>query len=199
MTAMVYGIFTDGSYKRSSNNLSDEDGFAVVIPTNESELVYYVHGSYRSGVLSSSSKCELFAILVAMVCLVSMSKRGYISRGDEFVIYTDSDYCFNSLTTYTQSWESNGWRKTDGTSILNQDLIRTILNQNSLLARIDVKCHMNKVAAHGSDKRPRVSAFNKIADTLAARRSETVVSNMTLMEDAVEESRRLIDAYNNTT
>ena len=44
----------------------------------------------------------------------------------KIIIYTDSMYVINSITSWADKWKENKWRKSDGEIILNKKLIKKL-------------------------------------------------------------------------
>ena len=44
----------------------------------------------------------------------------------DLYVYTDSDYSKNCLTKWVSGWIKRGWKTTEGTPVLNRDLIEDI-------------------------------------------------------------------------
>lgn len=68
------------------------------------------------------------------------------------IIYTDSMYIVNSMTTWAKNWEKNSWKKSNGMIILNKELIMKLyyytINMN--VKYIHVKAH-TKAPAEDSE------------------------------------------------
>jgi ribonuclease HI len=79
------------------------------------------------------------------------------------VIYTDSQLCVNTFTSWAKTWKARGWKRKDG-EIKNLELVREIYEQ--LLVRPELK--LQWIAAHSGYR------WNEYADALATayRRSE---------------------------
>jgi ribonuclease HI len=48
----------------------------------------------------------------------------------EVEVVTDSEYVKNGITKWIEGWKRNGWRKSDKTPVLNQDLWQELDFQN---------------------------------------------------------------------
>jgi hypothetical protein len=53
---------------------------------------------------------------------VILDERGY--HDEDVVIYTDSEYSINCLTTWFPGWVSRGWKTSAGGDVLHRDLIQ---------------------------------------------------------------------------
>ena len=80
-------------------------------------------------------------------------------------IYTDSMYGLNCCKHWRQGWKIRGWKKTDGTTILNQDLVKQLdhlLETNQLVDRVTFY-HVRGHNGHYG---------NEMADQLASRAAQ---------------------------
>ena len=79
----------------------------------------------------------------------------------ELLVFTDSMFLINCLTKWVVGWKRNGFKKADGSPVLNQDLL-VLLDQ--LMRRRKVT--LRHVSAH-TGKKDWASQFNDKADRLA--------------------------------
>ena len=80
----------------------------------------------------------------------------------DLIIYTDSLYSKNCLTTWIANWERNGWKNSKGENVCHQDLIieiDTLLREFNSYTIHHVKAHTG-----GED---RLSKCNAIVDSMA--------------------------------
>lgn len=82
-------------------------------------------------------------------------------RSKELHVYTDSKFIINCATLWLPKWKLNNFKKADGSSVLNQDLLVIIDNylQKRKTKFLHVKAHTNKT--------DWFSKHNDIADKLA--------------------------------
>lgn len=135
-----YVFYTDGS----CNAKTEKGGWGVVFCNEGKEELYY--GGSRE---TTNNQMELMAIIYAMEFSI---KRGYKS----IQIYTDSEYCINSITDYLSKWIKNNMTKSDGAPVKNQELMFLI---NELKKNIRVS--FTWVKAHNGNRR------NELADKLS--------------------------------
>lgn len=90
------------------------------------------------------------------------------ARGKTLVVYTDSMFMVNCVTKWLGKWKENGFRKSDGSPVLNQDLLLQI---DLMMSKRHV--HLVHVRAHtgGSDWKSRQNAK---ADELAQNARTTM-------------------------
>lgn len=96
----MYNIYTDGSYKPSTN----QGGYASII-TKDSEIINVLHAGY---IHTTNNRMELFGVLSALQ---------YFSKPTEINIYSDSSYIVSNIN----NGHLNKWIK-DNDVKLNWDL-----------------------------------------------------------------------------
>ena len=136
---MKYVIYTDGA---CSGNPGPGGWGAVIL--NEEKKDTNISGKENS---TTNNRMELMAPIMAL-------KK--IKKTSQIVIYTDSIYLKNGITTWIKNWEKNGWKSVNKKPVKNKDLWIT-LNNLSKEHVIDWKW----VKAHAGNK------YNEIADKLA--------------------------------
>lgn len=101
-------MYTDGSCLR---NPDGPGGWAAVITDQHTGEVTELHGGHPS---TTNNRMELSAAIAAL---------SFPSHPANIALYTDSQYLKNSFTRHwITSWKKRGWKKADGTPVLNQDL-----------------------------------------------------------------------------
>ena len=136
---MKYVIYTDGACLGNPG----PGGWGAVI-LNEEKNETNMSGKEQS---TTNNRMELMAPIMAL-------KK--IKKDSKIIIYTDSIYLKNGITTWIKNWEKNGWMSANKKPIKNKDLW-VILNKLSKEKVIDWKW----VKAHAGNK------YNEIADKLA--------------------------------
>ena len=136
---MKYVIYTDGACLGNPG----PGGWGAVILT-EKKNDTNISGKERS---TTNNRMELMAPIMAL-------KK--IKKTSQIVIYTDSIYLKNGITTWIKNWEKNGWKSANKKPVKNKDLWLT-LNELSKKHIINWKW----VKAHAGNK------YNEIADKLA--------------------------------
>lgn len=139
-------IYTDGS----SLGNPGPGGFGVVVLDDEENLIL-THKERTEN--TTNNREELKAILWAMIQYGKPAAAG----NDPPVVYSDSSYCVNTLTSWMFSWEKRGWLKSDNKTPENLDLIKPFFECYQRGYRINLK----KVKGHAGDK------WNELADKLA--------------------------------
>jgi len=136
---MKYVIYTDGA---CSGNPGPGGWGAVILDEEKNEK--NISGKEKA---TTNNRMELVAPIMAL------SK---IKKTSKVVIYTDSIYLKNGITTWIKNWEKNGWKNSNKKPVKNKDLW-VMLNDLSKERIIDWKW----IKAHAGNK------YNEIADKLA--------------------------------
>ena len=136
---MKYVIYTDGA---CSGNPGPGGWGAVIL--NEEKKDTNISGKEQS---TTNNRMELMAPIMAL---------RKVKKASTIIIYTDSIYLKNGITTWIKNWEKNGWKSANKKPVKNKDLWVT-LNELSKEHVIDWKW----VKAHTGNK------YNEIADKLA--------------------------------
>ena len=136
---MKYVIYTDGA---CSGNPGPGGWGAIILSEEKNET--NISGKEKS---TTNNRMELMAPIMALRKIKEASK---------IIIYTDSIYLKNGITTWIKNWEKNGWKNANKKPVKNKDLWLT-LNELSKEHVINWKW----VKAHAGNK------YNEIADKLA--------------------------------
>lgn len=110
-------IYTDGSYS------SGVAGFGVVIIASNGDK-YHAYGRVPINLGATNNIAELYAIYVAL-SLVE----------EDIILYTDSTYCVDCLTTYVYEYQLNGWSKVPNADII-QKIYSKMQNRNVVFHHI---------------------------------------------------------------
>lgn len=129
-------LFTDGSCLGNPG----PGGFAALLVINDT-IARMTSGSEPS---TTNNEMELTAIA-----------QGLTIVEEPAVVVTDSRYCQMGITTWSLSWKSNNWRKSNKKPIKNLSLWQTIDENRDKISRII------RVAGHSGVK------YNELADKLA--------------------------------
>lgn len=128
-------VFTDGSCT-SNGRKGAKAGFAAWFPD---------HPSWSSALRvpddqdQTNNRAELSAIQLGVKIL---EDRGEIDC--DLVIYSDSEYSINCLTSWLPGWMNRGWKTAAGKDVLHQDLIKDITSRLSKFKShrfVHVKAH----------------------------------------------------------
>lgn len=155
-------IFTDGAVPNNQNKGNRKGGVGVFFGTNDPRNISF--GIKETPIYKVTNQiCELMACIKAIETIVSTEK----IKKKTIVIYTDSMYIVNSITTWAKGWEKNNWKKSDGKPISNIELIKSLyyLSKNLNVGYVHVKAHTTAPPVGSDDY---VIWFgNHMADNLA--------------------------------
>tara|TARA_R110002074_G_scaffold137767_1_gene282927 strand:+ start:682 stop:1314 length:633 start_codon:yes stop_codon:yes gene_type:complete len=128
-------VFTDGSCignnRKSQKSIS---GYGVFWGDNDQRNL----GKPFTVKPLTNNRSELYAIYMAIKTLSLMKLNP--KKKHLLIIYSDSQYCIKTLTSYIKSWRRCGWKKSNGKTPLNLDLILkidSIANKNA--KKFDIK------------------------------------------------------------
>lgn len=107
-------VFTDGSCFPNPNG---DGGWAFYVTYNGKQAVRY--GSRKGD--ATNNLMELLALLHALL---------YVPAGPKYdmplLIYTDSKYCQQAVTSWIQGWIKSGWRTSNGSPVKNREVLEQI-------------------------------------------------------------------------
>ena len=102
-----YIIYTDGSCLK---NPMGPGGWACVIrETATGKITELAEGSPAT----TNNRMEMRAAIAAL---------SFPKQPSKIALFTDSQYLKNGMTKWIYSWKKRGWKKADGTEVLNRDL-----------------------------------------------------------------------------
>ena len=143
-------IYTDGACS-GNGSANAVGGFGVIVLDNNENLITTYHEQVQN---TTNNRMELSAILWAMI--------KYGKERPAPIVYSDSAYCVNTLTSWMYGWAKHGWIKSDNKEPENLDLIQAFYNLTQQGYIIDLrKCH-----GHSGDH------WNEQADKLAVAAKE---------------------------
>jgi ribonuclease HI len=146
-------VFTDGSCT-SNGKKNSKAGYAAWFPDHpEWSSSHRVPENEEQ----TNNRAELSAINLAVKTL---ENKGEVDC--DLVIYSDSDYSINCLSTWLPGWMNRGWKTAAGTDVQHQDLIKDTTARLSKFKShrfVHVKAHTG-----GADE---LSKNNAIVDKMA--------------------------------
>lgn len=111
---------------------------------------------------ASNNVAELLAIYIAIV----------LSESKELMIYSDSAYSINCVTSWYKKWEKNDWKTSNNENVKNKEIIKEIIkeikNKDSVFFM-----HVNSHTQEPQDKDSEehfIWSGNDKADNLASAR-----------------------------
>jgi ribonuclease HI len=110
-------VFCDGACCGNGKK-SAKAGYSVVFPFHEEH-----NGAWRlEGEPKTNNRAELMGIIKSFETASAIDP----SALRRLIVYTDSMLVVNSLNMWMKKWERNMWKKSDGTEVLNKDLLMRI-------------------------------------------------------------------------
>lgn len=138
----VCHVYTDGSCLRNPNG---PGGWAVCI-VEANAAMQTLSGGHPS---TTNNRMEMTAAIEAL---------RHIPKNRPLQLATDSQYLKNGITKWIYSWKKRGWKKADGSPVLNRDLWQEL---DALIVGRSITFQWLK--GHASHK------YNEICDTLAKK------------------------------
>ena len=122
----LYKVFTDGS--SLNNGFKNCVGGIGVFFEDDSPHNIGQKITFKNDGKVSNNVCELTACLRAILIIKDFKEFNNIN--DSILIYTDSKYLIDSITKWSNTWEKNGWMRTDRSGkkkpVKNVELIKEI-------------------------------------------------------------------------
>ena len=145
-------VFTDGACK-DNGSINAKAGYSAIFP-NHSYL--NISEPLKNG-MKTNNRAEYTAFIRAL----EQCEKEDPTNTKTVYLFTDSKLLHNTVTQWIKGWKNNGWKKNDGSPILNLDLIILI---DKLITKRTVKCQW--VRAH-TDRTDWMSIWNAKADLMA--------------------------------
>jgi ribonuclease HI len=82
---------------------------------------------------TTNNRMELTAVIRALDRVSSLSKSSLGQNSGKIIIYTDSQYVKNGITTWIHSWSRNGWKTSAKKPVKNKDLWVELQKLNDIL------------------------------------------------------------------
>ena len=146
-------VFTDGSCT-SNGRKGAKAGYAAWFPDHPAwSSAHRVPDDQDQ----TNNRAELSAILLAVTTL---QDRGEVDC--DLVVYSDSEYSINCLTSWLPGWMNKGWKTAAGKDVLHQDIIKDTTARLSKFKShrfVHVKAHTG-----GLDE---LSKHNAVVDKMA--------------------------------
>ena len=143
--ASLCHVYTDGSCLR---NPDGPGGWAVCIVRPGGEMETLSGGNPST----TNNRMEMTAAIEAL---------RHLPKREPIVLSTDSQYLKNGITKWIFSWKRRGWKKADGTPVLNQELWQEL---DGLIAGRSIIFRW--VKGHAGHK------YNEICDMLAKKEAQ---------------------------
>lgn len=157
-------VFTDGSSLNNQNKYARRGGIGIFFkdedPRNQSIKI-----TPDISKKVTNQIAELLACIYAIEIIIGTD----IIKDKNIIIYTDSMYTINSITKWANKWKNNQWKKSNGKTIENIDLIKKLYfySKNLNIKYRHVKAHQEEPSLDS----PTYFTWygNNMADSLAVQ------------------------------
>jgi ribonuclease HI len=95
-------------------------GFACIFPDNESWNIYQP----LEGRIQTNNRAEYSAAIAAFTRANAEDPQ----QTKSLHIYSDSALLIRSMTEWCQKWQLNNWKKANGDTVLNDDLLKKLIS-----------------------------------------------------------------------
>ena len=161
-------IFTDGSTfnNQSKDKSKTRAGVGVFFGDGDKRNISFSLNKKKNGKYiykKTNQVAEILAIIMAIETIIKTE----LLKKRKITIYTDSMYCVNSITKWGKNWEKNNWKKSNGKTVENLDIMKKMY----YLAN-NLKIRMVHVRAHKKEPKKNDPSYftwygNMMADKLA--------------------------------
>lgn len=133
-------IFTDGAVPNNQFQGNRKGGIGVFFGNNDIRNLSFNISETKDNKVTNQV-CELLACISALETIITTQSIGK----NEIIIYTDSMYIINSITSWAKNWKKNDWKRLDNKPIQNLELIKKLyyLAKNLKVGFKHVKAHMS--------------------------------------------------------
>jgi ribonuclease HI len=157
-------VFTDGS-TTNNGKINAKGGIGVNFPKYGR---YNVSLPFYLGQITNI-RCELMAVIKALEVYIFEIRKENKSSPQKLVIYTDSMYIIDCMTSWIFNWMKKGWKTAQGAEVKNQDLLIWLF---SLIKHTNVDASFKHVKAHRQAPKRSTPEYdiwkgNDVADGLA--------------------------------
>ena len=157
-----FHIFTDGACSDNGRR-GARGGFGVYFYSDRQTPSLDISEPLMNNEQQTNNRAELRAIQAALDAIETNSTR-WLQNHEIFYVWSDSEYCINSLTKWAPGWKRNGWKKGDGGLIQNLDIIKPIHTKLSSMPYV----FLRHVRGHQDSKKNEFPwSGNHEADRLA--------------------------------
>ncbi len=144
-------IYTDGS----SLGNPGPGGWGVVVVQNKKIIKDF--GGHKEQ--TTNNKMELSGAIEALKYLIYQQD---LTKTKKAIIYTDSTYVLNGITSWVYNWEKNGWKTANKKPVLNKEF---------WLELVDLSRKLNGIISWEKVKGHSGHIYNDRADEIATNNS----------------------------
>lgn len=155
-------IYTDGAVPNNQGKTFKKGGVGVFFGLNDTRNISFSIKE-NSQTKVTNQVCELLACIKAIETILATEKIGKKT----IEIKTDSMYIVNTINSWANKWEKSNWKKSDGKSIQNEELVKKLYYLAS-----NIKIKFTHVKAHTKEPKKDSKNYddwygNYMADKLA--------------------------------
>ena len=157
---MKYVIYTDGACSGNRRDSGCKGGYGYIILDPSGSVI--VEGGGK-GSNTTNNMMEMTAAIEALKSLKEETDEFWGgSKNHECELRTDSRYIVDNYEEYLPTWKKNGWRKANGSSVLNKESWKIIDKLTPEFKSFTFKW----VKAHAKDP------YNNMVDAIATSHSK---------------------------
>jgi ribonuclease HI len=146
---LIQSIYTDGACTGNPG----PGGWGTVVYFDDGS----VHEMGDSSHHTTNNKMEMQAAIAGLEFFKSSGQT------EPITLYSDSKYVIDSITKWVKGWKKNGWKKSDGNPVQNQELLEILDALNSQLVQWQhVRGHSGNIGNERCDVIARSFATGKI-------------------------------------
>jgi ribonuclease HI len=141
-------VYTDGSCLNNGQAFA-RGGIGIYFPNGEHPNLTLTYPTKNLLTPPTTKRCELLAVRYSLMI------HWLCFRNEACTIHTSSDYVIKSLTSYSDKWIKNGWKKTNGEDVKNQDILKPthiLFSKNGNVHFHLVKTHKGLLDKHSLNK-----------------------------------------------
>ncbi len=150
-------VYTDGSCLNNQNKFNRKGGYGVFFGDNDPRN--------KSIKLIGDKITNQVAEITACICAIETLIN--INITNDIIIKTDSMYTINCITKWFEGWKKKGWKKANGDSVENLDLLIKLYDYTKKYNVKYVHVRAHKDAPSKDDKSYEDWYGNMMADKLA--------------------------------
>jgi ribonuclease HI len=156
----MYFIYADGACSGNDSSKQCPGGYGYVILDPEHDVTTegggHIHGT-------TNNQMELTAVIAGLNKLHQyLTKNHQEPKDSDCTVITDSKYVCDNWNDYFEIWKNNGWKKSNGSPVLNIDLWKKVDEKSSEFKSVVfkwVKGHSNNVCNARADELAQSHVF----------------------------------------
>jgi len=162
-------IFTDGSTLNNQTKGDRKGGVGVFFGIDDARNISLPLEETDNNKVTNQVT-ELLACIKAIEKIISSE----IINNKNITIYTDSNYTVNIVTKWGINWEKNNWKKSDGKTVDNLELVKKLYyySNNLNIKYIHVRSHTKEPKK--DDPKYFTWYGNHMADQLAVNAAKSI-------------------------